>query len=82
MNETARLAKYIWDNYLELTDATNIIFLAVGEACPGIVNMISVKDVTRRVAAVINFYGRNPLRAITSVEDALVDWYFHVSLLH
>ncbi|CCG80536.1 Histone deacetylase clr3 [Taphrina deformans PYCC 5710] len=80
IDETARLAKYIWDNYLELTDATHIILVAVGESCSGLVNMISVKDVTRRVSAVINFYGRHPLRALTSTEDSLVDWYYNNSL--
>ena len=79
-DETSRLTKYIWDNYMELADAKNIIFLAVGGACPGVVNMISVKDVTRRVSAVINIYGRIPLKSLASVEDALIDWYYSNSL--
>lgn len=81
-DETSRLARYIWDNYLELTDAKNIVLMATGEACAGLVNMISVKDVTRRVSAVINFYGQNSLKALSSIEDSLVDWYYHVCLLH
>lgn len=78
-DQTARLATYIWDNYLELTDAKDIILIALGESCAGLVSMISTKDVTRRVAAVINVFGRHPLRALTSIEDSLIDWYYSVS---
>lgn len=79
-DETARLTKYIWDNYMELSDARHIIFLAIGESCPGIVNMLSVKDVTRRVRAVVNIYGKVPLRPLITVEDSLIDWYHSNSL--
>lgn len=78
IDETTRLVKYLWDNYIELTDAKHIILLSIGESCPGIVNMISMKDVTRRVCAVINIYGVHTLRSLTSVEDSLLSWYYNV----
>ncbi|ORY78637.1 hypothetical protein BCR37DRAFT_382288 [Protomyces lactucae-debilis] len=79
-DETARLARYIWDNYIELADAEHIVFLATGESCLGIVSLISTKSVKRRVKAVINVYGSLPLRPLTSVEDALIEWYYAHSL--
>lgn len=78
--QTARLASYIWDNYLELTDAKDIVLIAVGESCGGLVSMLSTKDVTKRVSAVINIFGRHPLRGLTTIEDSLVDWYYNVCL--
>jgi histone deacetylase 6 len=79
-DETARLARYLWDNYVELSDAEHIIFLATGESCLGIVSLISTKAVKGRVKAVINVYGNLPLRPLTSVEDGLVEWYYEHSL--
>lgn len=77
-DQTARLSSYVWDNYLELTDAKDIVVLAIGESCAGLVSMISTKDVTKRVAAVINIVGMNPLKPLTSIEDSLIDWYYNV----
>lgn len=78
VEEGTRLVRYLWDNYLELTDAKDILLVSIGTACHGLVNMISVRDVMKRVRAVINIYGDVPLRALTTIEDSLIDWYYAV----
>ena len=42
VDETARLTRYIWDNYIDLADATNVIIIASGgDCCAGVVQALS-----------------------------------------
>ena len=80
VEESTRLVRYLWDNYIELTDATDILLVSIGAACQSVVSMLAVRDVMKRVRAVINIYGETPLRALTTIEDSLIDWYYSVRL--
>ena len=42
---TRHLAIYIWDNYIELADAKNVVILGIGDACPGVVQMLSSRGI-------------------------------------
>lgn len=42
VEETSRLTRYIWDNYIDLTDATNVVLVAAGgDCCAGVVQALS-----------------------------------------
>ncbi|BFZ55609.1 Histone deacetylase hda1 [Savitreella phatthalungensis] len=98
VEETARLVRYLWDNYVDLADASQVVLMSGGgDACAGVCQALSViaqahrqqregsvrppeLQLTDRCAGVIQFYGKAPLRAVSTVEEGLVDWYHNASL--
>ncbi|KAG5438180.1 hypothetical protein PCANB_003031 [Pneumocystis canis] len=78
---TQELCIYIWDNYIEMVDAKNIIFIGVGQGCQGLIYLMEYRDIYNRVDAIVQFYGNNPLKAISGLNDEISDWYFKHSLV-
>ncbi|CCJ31234.1 unnamed protein product [Pneumocystis jirovecii] len=78
---TRELCIYIWDNHLEMVDAKNIIFIGVGQGCQGFIHLMEYRDIYDRVDAIIQFYGNNPLKAVSGLNDEISDWYFKHSLV-
>lgn len=78
---TQELCVYMWDNHLEMADAKNIIFIGVGQGCQGFVHLMECRNIYDRVDAVVQFYGNNPLKAVSSLDDEIADWYFKHSLV-
>ncbi|KTW28090.1 hypothetical protein T552_01951 [Pneumocystis carinii B80] len=74
------LCIYIWDNHLEMADAKNIIFIGVGQGCQGFIHLMEYRNIYDRVDAIVQFYGDNSLKAISSNEE-IADWYFKHSLV-
>ncbi|KAG5518515.1 hypothetical protein PMAC_002911 [Pneumocystis sp. 'macacae'] len=74
------LCIYIWDNHLEMVDAKNIIFIGVGQGCQGFIHLMEYRDIYNRVDAIIQFYGSNPLKAVSGLNDEISDWYFKKEL--
>ncbi|KAK9470821.1 uncharacterized protein V1510DRAFT_244261 [Dipodascopsis tothii] len=82
-NAVQDLCLYIWDNYLELTDVRNIIFIGAGDACAGLVYLMGHREVKERVKASISFVGGTSIRAIVPlVDEYIVDWYYKNSLVY
>ncbi|ODQ53166.1 hypothetical protein SAICODRAFT_19094 [Saitoella complicata NRRL Y-17804] len=78
---TKDLCLYLWDNYLELADAKDIIFIGVGEGYPGIVHLLQNRSCMSRVKGMINFVPMNmPLKAW--VHDLDKDWYYLKSIVY
>lgn len=76
------LCIYLWDDYIEYFDATNIIFIGVGESYSGIVYLAGHRDIRNRVKSIIAFVDDIPLRAIAPVIDEYIsDWFYHNSLV-
>ncbi|KAK9449789.1 uncharacterized protein V1518DRAFT_227537 [Limtongia smithiae] len=76
------LCLYVWDNYLELSDARNIIAIGVGDACAGLVYLLGHREVRARMKLCVQFMGSKPLHAIVPVMDEFItDWYYKNSLV-
>lgn len=76
------LCIYLWDDYIEYFDATNIVFIGVGEAYSGIVYLAGHREIRNRVKSIIAFVDEIPLRAIAPVIDEYIsDWFYHNSLV-
>ncbi|KAK9454220.1 hypothetical protein V1511DRAFT_416140 [Dipodascopsis uninucleata] len=76
------LCLYIWDNYLDLSDARNLIFIGIGDAHAGIVYLSGHREVRDRVRATIAFTEDEPLCAIVPIRDEfIIDWYYKNSLV-
>ncbi|KAI5787096.1 histone deacetylase Clr3 [Geopyxis carbonaria] len=79
---TEEVCTYIWDNYLEISDAQNIILVGAGQAVVGLIHLLVHRDCRERVKATISLIGENdPLRAVSSniADEFLPEWYFNNS---
>ncbi|GAB1218485.1 hypothetical protein ATERTT37_007741 [Aspergillus terreus] len=81
--ETEELAGYLWDNYIEPNEATEIIFIGVGNAFYGVANLLINRDTLyKRINGVISFVANNSVRAIASpTQTWLSKWYKDNSLV-
>ncbi|KAF7585373.1 Histone deacetylase hda1 [Aspergillus hancockii] len=80
---TEELAGYLWDNYIEPNEATEIFFLGIGNAFYGIANLLINRDTLyKRVNGVVSFVAENPVRAVAShTQTWLSRWYKDNSLV-
>ncbi|KAE8149612.1 hypothetical protein BDV25DRAFT_156032 [Aspergillus avenaceus] len=80
---TEELAGYLWDNYIEPNDATEIFFLGIGNAFYGVANLLINRDTLyKRVNGVVSFVAENPVRAVASHTQVwLSRWYKDNSLV-
>ncbi|KAF7509230.1 hypothetical protein GJ744_008290 [Endocarpon pusillum] len=75
--QAEKLAGYLWENYIEPSEAENLYFMGVGNAFHGIVKLLCDRDsVHQRVTSVIVFINDNPVRPVHSNENpSLSRWY-------
>ncbi|KAL2828050.1 hypothetical protein BDW59DRAFT_143701 [Aspergillus cavernicola] len=80
---TEELAGYLWDNYIEPNEATEIFFIGIGNAFYGVANLLINRDTLyQRVNGVISFVAENPVRAVASHTQVwLSRWYKDNSLV-
>ncbi len=79
---------------LRLSEATNVIFMGVGNACGGLIYLLSHRgesaeyniitpDTRDRLKACVNFIGSSKLRPVTNaMGNYLPEWYFNNSLVY
>lgn len=76
------LVCYLWDNCLQLWDATDVFLLGVGNAYLGVKVLLTNRDCKSRVRGVVNFVDGN-LRPVKSETDPeLSTWYRRNSLVY
>lgn len=75
-SQIQELICYIWDNYLQISEASPEIFLlGVGNAYLGVKVLLVHRDCKARINGVVNFVNGN-LRAVKSDADPdLTQWY-------
>ncbi|WEW56248.1 Histone deacetylase hda1 [Emydomyces testavorans] len=78
------LAVYLWENYIEANDASQIFFMGVGDAYMGLASLLTKKErVHPRVSGVISFVAENKVRAVSSDTNPwLSKWYKEHSLIY
>ncbi|THC89821.1 hypothetical protein EYZ11_010730 [Aspergillus tanneri] len=80
---TEELAGYLWDNYIEPNETTEIFLMGIGNAFFGVANLLINRDnLYKRVNGVVSFVAENPVRAIASHTQVwLSRWYKDNSLV-
>ncbi|KAJ5165675.1 Histone deacetylase superfamily [Penicillium coprophilum] len=80
---TEELAGYLWDNYIDANQATDIFLLGVGNAFLGVTNLlINRENLYKRVSGVVSFVSENAVRAVAShTQTWLSKWYRENSLV-
>lgn len=73
---------YLWDKYLSVFDAQNIVMVGFGDAYAGLVHLVGHRDTREKVDCVISFVSETQLRPIVSIIDEYItDWYYRSSLV-
>ncbi|KAG9664268.1 histone deacetylase clr3, partial [Aureobasidium melanogenum] len=84
-DETESLAKYLWDNYIELSDSDHIFFMGVGQAYSSLIGFLKKNDRCReKLRKIIGFISDScPLPSYKSATDDYLDrWYKDTSKIY
>ncbi|KAH8716962.1 hypothetical protein GQ44DRAFT_775716 [Phaeosphaeriaceae sp. PMI808] len=79
--QTRELAAYIWDNYIEPHDATQVFFMGIGDAYLGLVDLLSNNEQCSESESVIEcliaFVAETTIQSIKrATDDLIADWYY------
>jgi histone deacetylase 6 len=75
---TEELALYLWENYIEVNDASPIFLLGVGDAFHGLSSLLINRDsVYERVKGIVAFVAENQLRPVTSPTNVWLSKWYH-----
>ncbi|KAJ4990594.1 histone deacetylase [Stagonosporopsis vannaccii] len=77
---TREMASYLWTNYIEPSDATQIFFMGIGDAYHGLVDLLSRTESTTeegsRVDFIIGFVADSAIQSIKRpTDDDIGQWY-------
>ncbi|KAJ9109725.1 hypothetical protein QFC19_001955 [Naganishia cerealis] len=77
-----QLLKYIWDNYVQLTEAQNVILIGHGSGCQALMCLINERPVEDLVKMVIQIAGMNTLVKPDTRQDDKIVWFREHSKLY
>jgi len=69
------LLRYLWDNYIELSEAEEVIFIGHGSGCSAVMELINHRDVERKVKAVVQVAGLHSLVRIDPDNESRRNWF-------
>ncbi|KAK6907347.1 hypothetical protein I203_101340 [Kwoniella mangroviensis CBS 8507] len=71
----AQLIRYIWDNYIELSEAENIVLIGHGTGCKTIMDLVNQREVEQKVKAVIQVAGLHSLVRPDPNDEVKRSWF-------
>ncbi|WWC96955.1 hypothetical protein V866_003831 [Kwoniella sp. B9012] len=71
----AQLIRYIWDNYIELSEAENIVLIGHGTGCKTIMDLVNHREVENKVKAVIQVAGLHSLVRPDPNDEVKRSWF-------
>ncbi|OSS47788.1 hypothetical protein B5807_06562 [Epicoccum nigrum] len=80
-DRTREMADYLWVNYIEPSDATQVFLMGIGDAYHGLVDLLSRNESTTeegsRIELVVGFAADSTLQSIRRpTDDDIGTWYF------
>lgn len=77
------MASYLWENYIEISNATHIFMLGVGFATSGIISLLNAHERTSdRVNCIFNFIAEQTLVGVNRpADDTFPSWYHQHSMV-
>jgi len=79
-NLTKSALTYLWDNYIEISNAKDVVLIAFGAACQAMMGLMQARSVQRLVRAVVQVAGHYTNIPKASGET-MRNWYPKVSLV-
>ncbi|KAF2129034.1 hypothetical protein P153DRAFT_357507 [Dothidotthia symphoricarpi CBS 119687] len=83
-HQTRELATYLWENYVEPYDATQVFLMGIGDAYLGLVDLLSLNENCTEpdspIACLIGFVAETAIQSIKRpTDDTIASWYFERS---
>ncbi|PCH43673.1 histone deacetylase clr3 [Wolfiporia cocos MD-104 SS10] len=80
---SSSIMTYLWDNYIQLTDARRVVLIGHGPGCEAIMQLLIKRSasVMRTVKAVIQVVGNHDVPWTPADQSALRQWYMKSSLV-
>lgn len=75
----SKLMKYIWDNYIELSECEKVVFIGHGTGCQAIMDLVNARDVELKVKAVVQVAGLHSLVRPNPSNKEKLSWFKQVS---
>ncbi|PZC92245.1 AcuC, Deacetylase, histone deacetylase and acetoin utilization protein [Pyrenophora tritici-repentis] len=84
--QTRELATYLWENYIEPNEASQVFFMGIGDAYLGLVDLLShnenCTDPGSRVECLIGFVAETTIQSIKrAADDFISTWYYEHSMI-
>ncbi|ORY18010.1 hypothetical protein BCR34DRAFT_583276 [Clohesyomyces aquaticus] len=84
--QTRELAGYLWENYIEPNESTQVFLMGVGHAYQGLLEMLSTyencTDHDSVIQCIIGFISDSALASIKrTTDDNITQWYYNHSLV-
>lgn len=75
------IAAYLWLNYIEPNDASQVFFMGIGDAYLGLVDLLShhenITEHDSSVACLVGFVAETTIRSVKrATDDAIQSWYY------
>ncbi|KAK4688388.1 histone deacetylase 6, partial [Tremellales sp. Uapishka_1] len=70
-----QLMLYIWDNYIQLSEAANVVLIGHGTACAAVMDLVNHREVERKVKAVVQVAGMHSMIRIDPNNESRRDWF-------
>ncbi|KAF2033458.1 hypothetical protein EK21DRAFT_58471 [Setomelanomma holmii] len=82
--QTREMASYLWENYIEPNDATQVFFMGIGDAYLGLVDLLSRNEACTEpdgiVECLIGFVADTTIQSIKrATDDMIAQWYYEHS---
>lgn len=74
----SKLMKYIWDNYIELSECEKVVFIGHGTGCQAIMDLVNARDVELKVKAVVQVAGLHSLVRPNPSNKEKLSWFKQV----
>ncbi|WVQ74620.1 hypothetical protein IAR50_004221 [Cryptococcus sp. DSM 104548] len=76
------LLKYVWDNYIELSEAEKVVFIGHGSACHALMDLVNERMVETKVKAVIQVAGLHSLVRPTPSDLDKLKWFKSINQIY
>lgn len=70
-----KLLRYLWDNYVDLSDADNVVIVGHGSGCAAVMELINHRDVESKVKAVVQVGGLHSLVRVDPNNETRRNWF-------
>ncbi|WVF65792.1 hypothetical protein IAT40_000526 [Kwoniella sp. CBS 6097] len=71
----SQLIKYIWDNYIELSEAENVVLIGHGMGCHTVMDLVNHREVEKKVKAVVQVAGLHSIVRVDPTNEGKRDWF-------
>ncbi|KAG8891434.1 Histone deacetylase hda1, partial [Tulasnella sp. 417] len=76
-----RLIIYLWDNYIEISEASDIVFIVSGSSCRLLAPLLTTRPVDKRVSAFVQIVGTLEPTRVPLTQPELRRWFIERSLV-